>query len=141
MIQDTPYILIAIIMFFIAAMSGLGVGSGGLLVIFLTSYFKLAPTDARVTNLLFFIISSSGALLIHALKRRIKFKLVLCAAALGILGTLIGTSIGKILGDTLLKFLFGIMLVISGGGTIFGKKIKEFTRILSSIRKKTPSKL
>lgn len=139
--DNTPFIFIAAIIFFIAALSGLGVGSGGLLVIFLTSYLHFSPTDARVTNLLFFIISSTGALIIHALKGRIKYKLVLCAAAFGIVGTLIGTSLGRIIGDTMLKFLFGIMLVISGGYGVFGKKIKRFLRFVASFRKKRPSKL
>ena len=138
---DTTYFFIAAVIFLIAVLSGLGVGSGGLLVIFLTSYLHFAPTDARITNLLFFIISSTGALLIHSLKGRINYKLVVCAAAFGILGTLIGTSLGKLIGDTLLKFLFGIMLIISGAYGIFGKKIKRFLKFFASLGKKRPSKL
>ncbi len=137
----------AVIIFLIAVMSGLGVGSGGLLVIFLTSYLHFAPAEARVTNLLFFIISSLGALIIHSFKGRIKYKLVFFAALFGIIGTLFGTSVGKILGDTVLKFIFGILLVISGGYVIFGKKITKTARALGlfgnknrKISSKPPSK-
>ncbi len=123
-------------MLLIAVLSGLGVGSGGLLVIFLTSFIGLAPTSARVTNLLFFILSSSGALISHSLKGRIKFKLVAFIAAFGILGTFIGTAAGKLIGDSVLKLIFGIMLVISGAITVFGKKIKEAFRNLLSARRR-----
>lgn len=139
--SETSYYLIASVMFLIAALSGLGVGSGGLLVIFLTSYLNFPPTDARATNLLFFIISSSGALIIHSIKGRINYKLVICAAAFGIIGTLIGTSVGRLIGDVSLKLMFGIMLVISGAGGLFGKKIKGFFKFLSNPTKKRPSKL
>lgn len=139
--DNASYIFISAVIFLIAALSGLGVGSGGLLVIFLTSYLQVSPTDARVTNLLFFIISSTGALFIHSLKGRINYKLVLIAAISGILGTFIGSTAGRLIGDTLLKFLFGIMLVISGTYGIFGKKIKKVFKIFSSIRKKRPGKL
>lgn len=139
--NNASFIFIIAVIFLIAALSGLGVGSGGLLVIFLTSALKFSPTDARVTNLLFFIISSTGALIIHSAKGRIRYKLVLCAAAFGILGTLIGTSVGRLIGDTVLKFLFGIMLVLSGTYSIFGRKIKKFIKSLVSPRKNPPAKL
>ena len=139
--EISSYLFISLIMLLIAGLSGLGVGSGGLLVIFLTSYLNVTPTDARVTNLIFFIFSSTGAFLIHSKRGKIKYKLVTFAALIGIIGTLIGTLIGELFGDATLKFLFGIMLAISGIYGVFGKKIKCFFRNFQFFRKNHPSKL
>ena len=129
------------VMLLIAAMSGLGVGSGGLLVIFLTSFLSFPATDARVTNLLFFVISATGAFLVHSYRRRIKYRLVIFVSILGCIGTVIGSAAGQLIGDTLLKFLFGILLLISGFMTIFGKKILQAVRFLSAARKNIKFKL
>ena len=139
--QNIPYFLVAIIMFLIASMSGIGVGSGGLLVIFLTSYLSYSHVDARTTNLAFFILSSLGALAIHSFKGRIKFKLVLWMSAIGVLGTFIGTAAGRIINDTTIRLIFGIMLLISGGATLFGRKIKNFLHFLKNTEKKASTKL
>ena len=139
--QNIPYFLVAIIMFLIASMSGIGVGSGGLLVIFLTSYLAYSHIDARVTNLAFFILSSLGAFAVHSFKGRIKFRLVLWMSAIGILGTFLGTAIGRLINDTTLRLCFGIMLLISGGATLFGRKIKDFLQFLKHSKKKFSPKL
>ena len=139
--QNIPYFFVAIIMFFIASMSGIGVGSGGLLVIFLTSYLTYSHIDARVTNLAFFILSSLGALIVHSFKGRIKFRLVLWMSAIGIIGTFLGTAIGGLINDTTLRLIFGIMLLISGGATLFGRKIKSFLHFLKDFKKKAHPKL
>ena len=128
-------------MLLIAALSGLGVGSGGLLVIFLASHLNFAPTEARLSNLLFFILSSTGAFLIHSRRGKIKYKIVVFASLIGILGTLLGTWIGGFFTDTTLKFLFGIMLVISGFYGVFGKNFKGIFKKIARLLKKRPSKL
>ena len=128
-------------MLLIAVLSGLGVGSGGLLVIFLTSYLNFAPTDARLTNLLFFIFSSLGAFLVHSRKERIKYKIVLCASVFGILGTLVGTYLGTLFGDTTLKISFGILLLFSGLYGVAGRKIKKILKNIPFFSKKEAPKL
>ena len=47
----------ALVSFFIAVLSGLGVGSGGLFVIWLTAAYGVSATQARGMNLLFFVFS------------------------------------------------------------------------------------
>ena len=133
--------LLLTVMFFIAALSGLGVGSGGLFVIFLTSFLHFSPTDARVTNLLFFIISSLGAFIVHSMRGKIRYKIVFFVSVIGAFGTVLGTVAGSMIGDSLLKFSFGSLLLFSGFATVFGKKARNFIRFLSSKRKNMPSKL
>lgn len=109
----------------IAVLSGLGIGSGGLLVIWLTLIEGIDAETARGLNLLFFVFSSSAALVIHLIMKRIKTALVIFLASLACLGTLVGIYIGKFIDPLWLKRIFGGMLVISGAYTLFGCVIKK----------------
>ena len=52
---------IAIASFIIALLSGMGIGSGGLLVIYLTLLEKVPQLTAQGINLLFFIFASASS--------------------------------------------------------------------------------
>ena len=114
------YLLISItVSFLIAALSGLGVGSGGLFVIWLTATSAVSLSTARGLNLLFFVFSAGGAFIIHLKRRKIRFSLVGFLALFAALGTALGSLFGSLASPTLIKRLFGIMLVISGIRTLF----------------------
>ena len=104
----------------IALLSGLGIGSGGLLVIWLTMIGGIDAETARGLNLLFFVFSASAALIVHLLKGRVRFRLVLFLSLVACIGTLLGTYIGSLIDPLLLKRIFGGMLVISGAYTLIG---------------------
>lgn len=109
--------------FFVAVLSGLGVGSGGLFVIWLT-FMGVGATQARGMNLLFFVFSASAALVLHLKnKRNIDIGLVLYLAVFALAGTMIGGIVGKGLDGALLRKIFGGVLVLSGCYTLFGKKL------------------
>ena len=109
----------------IAILSGLGIGSGGLLVIWLTLVEGIDTETARGLNLLFFLFSASAALVVHLLTKRIKPTLVIFLASLSCLGTLLGVYIGKFIDPLWLKRIFGGMLVISGTCTLLGCVMKR----------------
>lgn len=111
-----------IAVFLISLLSGLGVGSGGLLVIWLTSVLNMPQNDARSYNLLFFLFSATSALIIHSFKRDIKLPLVFMMAVFGISGAVIGTNLGLVLNPTIIKKIFGGMLFFSGVYTLFASK-------------------
>jgi len=93
--------------FLVAVLSGLGVGSGGLFVIWLT-LMGVGATQARGMNLLFFVFSASAAFLFHLKnKRNIDLVLVLYLAAFALLGTFVGGYLGKAIESGLLKRIFG----------------------------------
>ena len=120
--------LAALVSFFIAVLSGLGVGSGGLFVIWLTAAYGVSSTQARGMNLLFFVFSASAALIFHYKRRRLDLKLIASLAALSLLGTLIGTQVAQYVDAALLRRLFGIFLIISGAYSLLPKalaKIKD----------------
>ena len=63
--------VLSIIMFFIiATLSGMGVGSAGLLVVWLTVFDSVPQLAAQGLNLFFFLFSSSASLLIHVKRRK-----------------------------------------------------------------------
>ena len=102
----------------IATLSGLGVGSGGLLVIWLTLLGGVAPETARGLNLLFFVFSSGSAMIVHSLKGRIRIKTVASLALFACVGTLVGTFIGARTDSAQLKKIFGAVLFLSGAYTL-----------------------
>lgn len=105
---------------FAAAMfAGLGVGGGGLLVIYLVLCKGLPQLEAQGINLLFFVLSSSASLAIHLKKRKIPLKVVCIIASAGIVGSLLACRFVKEVSSELLRKLFGVLLVISGAISLF----------------------
>ena len=110
--------------FAIALLSGMGVGSGGLFVIWLTMAENVPQLTAQGLNLLFFIFSSASSLLVHLQKRHIMWGAVLIMTVTGILGALIGGVLTNILDAALIKKLFGGMLILSGLAALLKKSAK-----------------
>ncbi len=125
--------MLNIIAAFIAALlSGMGLGSGGLLVIFLNLSTEYTQVTIQGINLLFFIFSSGAALLYHLFKRKISLPVLLIFAAFGILGSLLGCYLVGILDDGVVRKIFGGMLVASGIFTLLrDKKIRIFLQKIS----------
>jgi len=123
--MDSAYwtrgILSALATLAIAVLSGLGVGSGGLFVIWLTMIEGLNAISARGYNLLFFVFSAGAALVFHALRKRLRARLVIFMAIFASVGTAIGALVGQHISADLLRKLFGALLVVSGGYTLFTK--------------------
>ena len=72
--NDISKLSSAAVSLFIAILSGLGVGSGGLFVIWLTMVEGVGSIEARGMNLLFFVFSATSALLFHLIRRRIRVR-------------------------------------------------------------------
>jgi uncharacterized membrane protein YfcA len=106
----------------IAILSGIGVGSGGLLVIWLTLIEGMGINDARSFNLLFFVFSASAALVFHILRKRLIPRLVVVLALFACVGTLVGTYLGTVIDSGIIRRVFGGMLTLSGLYTLFGRR-------------------
>lgn len=111
------YFLIAVI---IAALSGMGVGGGGLFALYLKYFSDLTQLEVQGSNLLFFIFASGAALLIHAQRRRIYPLAVGLMIATGILGSLCGSAIAVRIGGEILGKLFGLMMIAAGAWRLYG---------------------
>ena len=108
-----------------AHLSGLGVGSGGLLVVFLTEYRGVGQLFAQGVNLIFFIFSSGAATAVNLRARKICYGAVLLMSIGGTIGAITGALIASVLNPDLLRIGFGLMLLI-GGIPSFIRSIKAF---------------
>lgn len=106
----------------VAILSGLGVGSAGLFVFFLTTVEALPQLTAQGINLFFFLFSSGAALVVHLLRTPPLFAALLFLLPGGILGSFWGAALATALPDGVLRQLFGTMLIASGALGLFKKR-------------------
>ena len=111
----------------VALLSGLGVGSGGLLVVFLTKYREIGQLFAQGVNLIFFIFSSGASTAVNLRMRNICYGAVSLMSIGGTIGAIVGALIASVLDPDLLRIGFGIMLLI-GGVPAFLRAIKSFSK-------------
>lgn len=98
----------------VALLSGLGVGSGGLLVVFLTKYREVGQLFAQGVNLIFFIFSSGASTAVNLRARNICCGAVTFMSIGGTIGAIIGSLVASVLAPDLLRIGFGLMLLIGG---------------------------
>jgi uncharacterized membrane protein YfcA len=115
------WMLTAILSFLCATLSALGMGGGGILLIYLVAYGGMDQLAAQGINLVFFIPVALVAILIHAKRGLIRWKVTLRCVALGILGVYGGYKLATMMESDLLSKLFGGFLLIIGIREIFAK--------------------
>ena len=109
----------------VALLSGLGVGSGGLLVVFLTEYRDVGQLFAQGVNLIFFIFSSGASTAVNLRARNICYGAVTVMSIGGTVGAIVGALVASVLDPDLLRIGFGAMLLI-GGVPSFIRSVKSF---------------
>ncbi len=108
--------------FVIAALSGMGVGGGGLFVIYLALMGDTPQLAAQGLNLLFFLFSAGASMLVHLSRRRIFSTVVLLMASAGIFGSLAGTALTAYVSESLLRKCFGFLLIVGGILSLRGRR-------------------
>ena len=73
--------------------SSLGLGGGGILVLYLSLFLGMSQTQAGGINLIFFLPIAVVSILIHLKNKRIDYKLALKCAPFGIIGAIGGSLI------------------------------------------------
>ena len=107
------------------ALGAMGMGGGGVLVIWLTLGAGMAQPAAQGVNLLLFIPCAIPALFSYSRKKLICWKAVGFCVAAGLAGALLGAWASNLLEPDLLRRIFGAMLLIMGVRELFpGKKGK-----------------
>ena len=104
---------------FIAALSGMGVGGGGLLVIWLVLIMEMPSRTAQGINLVFFVISALSALPVHFRRRTFQKGRLLFLTAAAIPGVFVGCYLASCLSDGLTRRIFGYFLLLSGGMQLY----------------------
>lgn len=97
-----------------AMLSALGMGGGGVLLIYLTAFQGMDQLSAQGINLVFFIPVAVISLIIHIRNRLIDRKLAFLIIPPGILGVFLGAKLANSLPDALLRRLFAGFLLIIG---------------------------
>lgn len=109
-------LLIGLLAGFIGA---LGLGGGGVLVMFLTAFMGVGQLKAQGINLLFFIPVGLFALIFHCRKKLVNWKIALPAILCGLVGAAIGCLLASFFGAFIMRKLFGSMLLVLGVWELF----------------------
>lgn len=95
-------------------LTGLGVGGGSLLILWLTAVLNWQPEAARGMNLLFFLPSAVISCLFRKKQGDIPVKKLLPSILSGCAAAAITSYLGQMLDTGLLKKIFGALLLITG---------------------------
>ncbi|MBQ7226445.1 MAG: sulfite exporter TauE/SafE family protein [Clostridia bacterium] len=117
-----------LVSFFISALMGMGVGGGGLFVIYLTLCMNFPQILAQGTNLCFFVIAGSGSLIYHLKKRKIKLWHALSLILFGAIGSLAASHFLSFIDPKYPRIALGALLIISGSITIYNALIKRIVK-------------
>lgn len=106
-------------------LSGLGIGGGSLLILWLTLVVGMDQAAARSVNLLFFLPAAAVACYFRKKQGTLDVKTMLPAIGAGCIGALLGTRIGSMLDTQLLKKGFGVLLLVTGARELLWKPKKK----------------
>ena len=95
-------------------LSGLGIGGGSLLILWLTVVLGMEHSAARGINLLFFLPAAAIACVFRWKQGAVKLRNVLPAMIAGCIAAAVFSLIGTGMDMTLLKKLFGGLLIVTG---------------------------
>lgn len=105
-------------------LSGLGVGGGSLLVVWLTAVLAAEPRLAQGMNLLFFLPAALCACFFHIRRKKLPWSLVLPAAGAGCLTAALGAFLAGRMDTDLLRKFFGGLLLLTGLSELFRRPKK-----------------
>lgn len=112
MLESVPVVItVGTVLGFLA---GIGVGGGSLLILWLTLVLGMPQPQARILNLMFFVPSAVVACLFRWKQGKLDINKILPAIISGCAAAAIFSFIGQQLDTSLLKKLFGGLLLITG---------------------------
>lgn len=117
MLESLPVMLVVGTL--LGFLSGLGIGGGSLLILWLTMALHMEPLAARSINLLFFIPSALVACALRIKQGNLKIKPLLPAILAGCVSAAAFSWISTVLDVEVLKKLFGVVLLAAGLRELF----------------------
>ena len=106
-------------------LSGLGVGGGSLLILYLTLVVQMDPASARTLNLLFFLPCALIAALFRWRQGALDLKALWPAMAGGCAAAFLFSRLSVHMDTQHLKKLFGALLIVTGLREIFYRTKKK----------------
>lgn len=122
MLDSLPVILVVGTL--LGFLSGLGIGGGSLLLLWLTVVLHMDAAAARSINLLFFIPSAVIACLLRARRGNLKLRPLLPAIIAGCIAAAVFSQVAAALDVQILKKLFGLVLLAAGIRELFYRERK-----------------
>ena len=107
--------------FLVAMLAGMGVGSGGLFIVYLTVLSGMPQLEAQGLNLHFFIFATAAALLLHARTHPLPFRRLAYVSGVGSIGCVLGAMLAQNMRGGTLRTVFAIVLILTGLVTFFTK--------------------
>ena len=95
-------------------LSGLGIGGGSLLILWLTMILHIDPATARSINLLFFIPSAVVACILRIKQGTLKITPLVPTILVGCAAAALFSWVSIVVDMEILKKLFGIVLIAAG---------------------------
>lgn len=109
----------------LGVLSGLGVGGGTILILWLTLVLHEEPSTARIINLLFFIPSAIIATIFHGKQRKLNLHVILPAMLAGCISACLFSRLSNKLDTEAMKKLFGLLLLVVGTKELLYKQKKD----------------
>lgn len=106
-------------------LSGLGIGGGTLLMVWMTAVMDMEQRMAQGINLLYFLPTAACALIFHIKNRLIRWRVVLPAAITGCLSAAGAALLATSVDASLLRKLFGGFLIFVGLTELFGAHARD----------------
>lgn len=110
----------------LSGMAGaMGLGGGGVLLIYLTVFAGAEQLTAQGINLVFFLPCALVAMLLYSGKKMIRWKTALPCALFGLLGAFAGSFLAGYMGGELLSRIFAGSLILLGLHELFRRDKKK----------------
>lgn len=106
-------------------LSGLGIGGGTLLMVWMTAVMDMEQRMAQGINLLYFLPTAACALIFHIKNRLIRWRVVLPAAITGCLSAAGAALLATAIDASLLRKLFGGFLILVGLTELLGAHARD----------------
>jgi uncharacterized membrane protein YfcA len=103
-------------------LSGFGIGGGSLLILYLTGCANVNQYAAGGINLLYFIFCAPAALVAHIKHHLIDKKVAVISIIAGIVTSIGAAFVGSLLDVSLLRRMFGVLLIYIGIKEVFSRK-------------------
>ena len=95
-------------------LSGLGIGGGSLLILWLTLVAGVQDKAAQVINLIFFLAAAGSVSILRLKKGTLQLREVLPGILAGCLSALVFSFLGQRLDQSVARKLFGAVLLLTG---------------------------
>ena len=102
-------------------LTGLGVGGGSLLMVWLTAVLGMESVTARSINLLFYLPGAAVAILFRKRQGKIRWRNILPPALAGCIAAAVCSSFSTAVENSWLQKIFGVILIITGLREVFWK--------------------